>query len=68
MHFILSSSWISIQKGKLVGRMFIAINVSDNINLNKILKLNIGYKKLEQIGTSLDYLDQFHNLHTLLWT
>jgi hypothetical protein len=66
IHFILSSSWICIQKGKLVGHMLVAINVSNNINLNKILKLNIGYKKLEQIKTSVDYLNQFRNLRTLL--
>jgi hypothetical protein len=41
-----------------MGCTFKTIDVLDNINLDKILKSDIGYKKLGQIKTSLDYLDR----------
>lgn len=60
IHFILSSKWIHIQKTKLLGCVLIASYVSNNVNLNKILKFDLGYKELGHIQTSLDYLDQLH--------
>jgi hypothetical protein len=35
-------------------------DVSNNVNLDKILKLDLGYKKLGRIKTSPDYLDHIN--------
>jgi hypothetical protein len=57
MHFILSSARIRIQKIKLCGQIFKTNHVSKYVNLNKILKSDLGYKELSHMKTSLDYLD-----------
>jgi hypothetical protein len=57
IHFILSSMWIHIQKEKLFGRILIANDVSKNINLNKILNFDLGYKELGCIIVSSNYLN-----------
>ncbi len=47
-----------IRKEELLDCTFTSNGVSNIINLNKILKHDLGYKKInEQIKTSLDYLD-----------
>ncbi len=47
-----------IWKAKLLDCTLTTNGVSNIINLNKILKYDLGYKKFkEQIKTSLDYLD-----------
>jgi len=38
----------------------IAKDVSNNVNLDNMLKLELGYKKLGHIRTSPDYLDHIH--------
>ncbi len=35
-------------------------DVSTNVNLDKILKLDLGYKELSCIRTSPNYLDRLH--------
>jgi hypothetical protein len=40
---MLSSSWIHIQKAKLSNCVLIASDVSNNVNLDKILKSNLSY-------------------------
>ncbi len=59
IHFIISSTWIHIRKEKLLGRVFIINDVQNNVNLDKLLIFNLGYKKLRCMRTSLDYLDCF---------
>jgi hypothetical protein len=56
IHFILSSTWIHIQKAKLSNRVLTTSDVSSNVNLNKILKLNLGFHELTHIITFFDYL------------
>jgi hypothetical protein len=51
--------WIRIWKEKLFGQIFTFNDVSKNVNLNKILKFDLGYKELGHIKKILDYLDQF---------
>ncbi len=47
-----------IWKAKLLDCTLTTNGVSNIINLNKILKYDLGYKEFkEQIKTSLDYLD-----------
>jgi hypothetical protein len=41
----------------LLNRVLKASDVSTNVNLNKILKSNLGYKELRHIRTSWNYLD-----------
>jgi hypothetical protein len=36
------------------------------MNLDKMLKYNLGYKKLGHIRTSLDYLDKFKRMFFLM--
>ncbi len=43
-----------------MNHLLITNDVSNNVNLDKILKLDLGYKKLGRIRTSLDYLDHIH--------
>jgi len=59
IHFISSSIWIHIRKTKLSSWILTTNNVSNNVNLDKLLKANLGYKKLGRIRTSLDYLNSF---------
>ncbi len=40
--------------------VLIASDVSTNVNLNKILKFDLGFKELGHIRTYMDYLDHFH--------
>ncbi len=51
--------WICIRKTKLLGQIFTSNDVSMNVNIRKMLKSDLGYKKLGHIITFLDYLDQF---------
>jgi hypothetical protein len=60
IHFILFCAWICICKEKLLDLVLNASDVSTNVNLDKILKSNLGYKELSCIRTSLDYLDCLH--------
>jgi hypothetical protein len=46
IHFILSSIGIHIQKEKLSYQIYISSIVSNNVNLDKKLKSNLGYRKL----------------------
>jgi hypothetical protein len=48
----------SHSKIKLLGCILIANDVSNNVNLHKILKSYLDYKELSHIQTSPDYLDQ----------
>ncbi len=49
----------SHSKIKLLGCILIVSDVSNNVNLDKILKSDLDYKELKCIRTSLDYLNQF---------
>jgi len=60
IHFILFSTWIHIQKTKLLGRVLTTSDVLNDVNLDKILKFDLSYKELGCIQTSLDYLYQLH--------
>jgi hypothetical protein len=59
IHFILSSSWIHILKRKLLNCTLIAKDVSIDVNLDKILKSDLGIWELNCIRTSQNYLDHF---------
>ncbi len=43
-----------------MNHVLIANDVSNNVSLKKTLKLDLGYKELGHIRTSLDYLDHIH--------
>jgi hypothetical protein len=60
VHFILSCAWICICKTKLFDHVLKASDVSTNVNLDKILKLDLRYKKLSCTKTSLNYLDRLY--------
>jgi hypothetical protein len=60
IYFILSCAWIHICKAKLLDRVLKVSDVSTNVNLYKILKLDLGYKELSCIRTSPNYLDHLH--------
>ncbi len=46
--------WIHIRKAKLFGQIFTSNDVSNNVNLNKILKSDLVYKEVGHIITSPD--------------
>jgi hypothetical protein len=61
------SIWIHIQKEKLLSHVFIINDVWNNVNLDKLLKFNLGYKKIECMKIYLDYLDYFcKNIFTMI--
>ncbi len=49
----------SYSKRKILGHVFIVNDVQNNVNFDKLLKFNLGYKKLGCMITSLDYLECF---------
>ncbi len=61
-HVILSCAWIHIRKAKLLDHVLVVNDVSINVNLNKILKSILDYKKLGHIRMSLDNLHFFVNM------
>jgi hypothetical protein len=52
-----NSSWIRIHKGKLSWRMLIAGQIAKEPNLDKILQSHIGFRELEKLHTSPDYIE-----------
>jgi hypothetical protein len=50
--------WVRIRKGQLQGRKLLAKDVKYKVNLEKILKSDIGYIDFKNIRTSPDYLQQ----------
>jgi hypothetical protein len=55
---VLSCMWVRIRKGQLQGRNFLAKDVKYKVNLEKILKFDIGYIDFKNIRVSPDYLQQ----------
>jgi hypothetical protein len=55
---VLSCMWVRIRKGQLQGRKLLAKDVKYKVNLEKILKSDIGYIDFKNIRTSPDYLQQ----------
>jgi hypothetical protein len=55
---VLSYMWVQIRKGQLQGIKLLAKDVKYKLNLEKILKSDIGYIDFKNIRTSLDYLQQ----------
>ena len=49
-------SWIHIRKGKLTGRTLTASQIVQEPNLDKILQSHIGFRDLERLRTSPDYI------------
>jgi hypothetical protein len=49
--------WICIWKKKLSGQIFITNDVSEKVNLDQLIKFDLGYKTLGCIKTSPNYLD-----------
>jgi hypothetical protein len=60
IHFILPFAWISICKAKLLGHVLITNDVSNNLKIDTNSNFDLGYKKLDHIWTSFDYLDCVH--------
>ncbi len=58
IHSIISSSWVCICKGKLLGHEFQAHEVINKPNLDVILHYDLGYMDILGLSTSLDYLSQ----------
>jgi hypothetical protein len=44
INFILSSTWIHIKKANLLGHIVITNNVSNNVNLARIIKSDLNYQ------------------------
>ena len=64
---VFNSMWIRIRKGKLKGRKIIEKDVKSKPNLDRILKLDIGYIDLRTIRTSPDYLQQLRkNIYAMI--
>jgi hypothetical protein len=55
INFMSSSTWIRIQKTNLFSKILKANDVLKNINLDKLLKFDFGYKELFCIKTSPNY-------------
>jgi hypothetical protein len=55
---VLSCIWVRIRKVQLQGRKLLAKDVKYKVNLEKILKFDIGYIDFKNICTSPDYLQQ----------
>jgi hypothetical protein len=55
---VLSCMWVRIRKGQLQGRNLLAKDVKYKVNLEKILKSDIGYIDFKNIRISPDYLQQ----------
>jgi hypothetical protein len=58
-YIIFYSTWIHIQKKKLSSWILTNNDVSKNVNLEKILKYDLCYKKLSHIKTFSNYLNWF---------
>lgn len=52
-----NSGWIRIRKGKLCGRRLTAGQVVEEPNLDKLLQSHIGFRDLEKLRTSPDYVE-----------
>jgi hypothetical protein len=55
---VLPCMWVRIRKGRLQGRKLLAKDVKYKVNLEKILKSDIGYIDFKNICISPDYLQQ----------
>lgn len=51
----------NLKQKKLSNHILIANDVLTNVNLKNILKSNLGYRKLNQIKKSPNYLNHFSN-------
>ena len=62
MHIIIEQvllcMWVRIRNGQLQGRKLLAKDVKYKVNLEKILKSDIGYIDFKSMRTSPDYLQQ----------
>ncbi len=58
IHFVVSSSWVHICKGKLLGRELQARDVINKPNLDVILHFDLGYMDLSGLCSSPNYLSQ----------
>jgi hypothetical protein len=58
IYYIISSSWVRIHKGKLLGHQLQACDVINELNLNVILHFDLGYMDLSGLHISPDYLSQ----------
>jgi len=56
IHYVILSSWILIQKGKLLRRQLQAHDVINKLNLDVILDFDLGYMDLLRLHISLNYL------------
>ncbi len=56
IHYVNSSSWIHIQKGKLLGHQLQAHDVINKLNLDVILHFDLGYMDLLGLHISPNYL------------
>jgi hypothetical protein len=55
---VISCMWVQIRKGQLQGRKLLAKYVKYKVNLEKILKFDIGYIDFKNIHISPDYLQE----------
>ncbi len=68
IYYIISSSWVRIHKGKLLGHQLQACDVINKLNLNVILHSDLGYMDLSVLHTSTDYLSQLRkDFFTMIW-
>jgi hypothetical protein len=56
IHSVISSSWVRIHKGKLLGHQIQALDVINKPNLDVILHYDLEYMNLSGLHTLLDYL------------
>ncbi len=57
IHYVISSSWVCICKGKCFGHHLQACDVINKPNLDVILHFDIGYMDFSRLRTSPDYLN-----------
>ncbi len=58
IHYVISSSWVRICIGKLLGRQLQAHDVINKPNLDVILHYNLRYMDLLGLPSSPDYLSR----------
>ncbi len=68
IHYVISSFWIHIQKGKLLGCWLQAHDIINKLNLDVILHYHLGYMDILRLNISPNYLSWLRkNVFAMIW-
>ncbi len=68
IHSIISSSWVHIHKGKLLGCQLQACDVINKPNLDVILHFDLGHMVFSRLCTSFNYLSWLRkDVFAMIW-